>query len=73
MVTLKAVVSLETPNLAGYFFPANINPRNEDGTLNIGTLGVPIFNPLYIQENDLNRKRTYRFLNNTPSGTEPRR
>jgi len=53
------------PNLAGYFFPANINPRNEDGTLNIGTLGVPIFNPLYIQENDLNRKRTYRFLNNT--------
>jgi TonB-linked SusC/RagA family outer membrane protein len=53
------------PNLAGYFFPANVNPRNADGTPNIGSLGVPIFNPLYIQENDINRKRTYRFLNNT--------
>lgn len=56
-----------SPILAGYFMLPFANPFNEDGTPNItpASLGANIFNPLYIQEHDINRKRNYRLLNNT--------
>ncbi len=56
-----------SPILAEYFMPPWGRAFNDDGTPNItaATLGASIFNPVYIQENDINRKRNYRLLNNT--------
>ncbi len=56
-----------SPILAEYFMPPYGRAFNDDGTPNINpaTLRASIFNPIYIQENDINRKRNYRVLNNT--------
>jgi TonB-dependent starch-binding outer membrane protein SusC len=56
-----------SPILAEYFMPPYGRAFNDDGSYNItpATLRASIFNPLYIQENDINRKRNYRVLNNT--------
>jgi TonB-dependent starch-binding outer membrane protein SusC len=54
-----------SPILAEYFMLPIDAAFNEDGTANIDDLSVAIFNPVYIQENDINRKRNYRILNNT--------
>lgn len=53
------------PILTGYLLPATLTPYNDDGTFKIVGFGSSLFNPLYIQENDINRKRNYRLLNNT--------
>lgn len=54
-----------SPILAEFFMLPLYSATNEDGSPNITNLGNPLFNPLYIQENDINRKRNYRALNNT--------
>lgn len=54
-----------SPILTGYFIPPTLTPYNEDGTPKIVNFGTTLFNPLYIQENDINRKRNYRLINNT--------
>lgn len=53
-----------SPVLAEYFTPPTANPYNEDGTPNLN-LGTSTFNPLYVQEHDIDRKRNTRVLNNT--------
>lgn len=53
------------PILTAYFLPPSSRAFNDDGTPNVTTLGSALFNPIFIQENDINRKRTYRLLNNT--------
>lgn len=52
-----------SPILAEYFMLPVRKAFNDDGTPNLN-VGI-IFNPVYIQENDINRKRNYRLLNNT--------
>ncbi|MCC5942166.1 MAG: SusC/RagA family TonB-linked outer membrane protein [Balneolaceae bacterium] len=53
-----------SPILAEYFM-LPIDPAfNADGTPNIDNLSTAIFNPVFIQDNDINRKRNYRLLNN---------
>ena len=56
-----------SPILAEYFMLPFAKAFNDDGTPNIipASLGANIFNPVYIQDNDINRKRNYRLLNNT--------
>lgn len=54
-----------SPILAEYFMLPIDAPYNEDGTPNIGSLSTNIFNPVYIQDNDITRKRNYRVMNNT--------
>lgn len=47
------------------FFMVPIDPAyNADGTPNLNTYNG-IFNPLYIQANDITRKRNYRLMNNS--------
>ena len=53
------------PILTAYFLPSTLTPYNDDGSLKIVNFGSALFNPLYIQENDINRKRNYRLINNT--------
>jgi TonB-linked SusC/RagA family outer membrane protein len=54
-----------SPVLAQYFMLPTDPARNADGTPNIDNLNVSVFNPLYIQANDITRKRSYRAMNNT--------
>lgn len=54
-----------SPVLAEYFMLPSDRAFNEDGTPNITTLNTNVFNPVYIQENDIDRKRNYRIRNNT--------
>ena len=50
----------------GEFAMLSTDPaRNPDGTYNINNLNALTFNPLYLQENDVNRTRSNRVLNNT--------
>lgn len=53
-----------SPVLAEYFMLPFDEPYNADGEIN-RDLSVNIFNPLYVQENDIDRKRNYRIRNNT--------
>src|SRR5699024_9643481 len=53
-----------SPVLAEYFMQPIDPARNPDGSPNLD-LSPNIFNPLYIQEHDITRKRSYRVLNNT--------
>lgn len=54
-----------SPILAEFFMLPIDKARNDDGTPNIDNLSNSIFNPLYIQENDIDRNRTYRLMNNS--------
>ncbi len=54
-----------SPVLAKYFMLPIDPVRNSDGTYNIDNLSNAIYNPLYTQENDIDRNRTARILNNT--------
>lgn len=54
-----------SPILAEYFMLPTDPAFNEDGTPNLDNLGAGVFNPVYIQENDITRKRNYRLINNT--------
>ena len=54
-----------SPVLAEFFMLPIDKPRNEDGSPNIDNLNTNIFNPLYVQANDIDRKRNYRIRNNT--------
>tara|TARA_R110002096_G_scaffold329006_6_gene523059 strand:+ start:19760 stop:22801 length:3042 start_codon:yes stop_codon:yes gene_type:complete len=54
-----------SPILAEYFMLPIDKARNDDGTPNIDNLSTSVFNPLYIQENDIDRNRTYRLMNNS--------
>src|SRR5699024_4761651 len=53
-----------SPVLAEYFLQPIDAAKNADGSPNLN-LSNSIFNPLYIQEHDITRKRSYRLLNNT--------
>ncbi|MFY0696473.1 MAG: SusC/RagA family TonB-linked outer membrane protein [Balneola sp.] len=54
-----------SPVLAKYFM-LPIDPiYNADGSFNITNLSNAIYNPLYTQENDIDRNKTARLLNNT--------
>lgn len=54
-----------SPILAEYFMLPTDAAYNQDGTPNIDNLNTNIFNPVYIQANDIDRKRNYRVINNT--------
>ncbi|HKK46488.1 MAG TPA: SusC/RagA family TonB-linked outer membrane protein, partial [Balneolaceae bacterium] len=54
-----------SPVLAQYFMQPIDAAFNSDGTPNISNLSTNIFNPVYIQNNDIDRKRNYRLINNT--------
>lgn len=62
-----------SPVLAEFFMPPTGPAFNEDGTPNTGAIGANIFqpngtnifNPVYVQNNDIDRKRNTRVLNNT--------
>lgn len=54
-----------SPILAEYFIPPNIDAFAEDGTPNIDNFGTNIFNPVYTQNNDIDRKRNSRVINNS--------
>ncbi|MFP8487749.1 SusC/RagA family TonB-linked outer membrane protein [Gracilimonas sp. Q87] len=54
-----------SPVLAEYFMLPIDRAYNQDGTANIDDLNTNIFNPVYIQANDIDRKRNYRIRNNT--------
>lgn len=53
-----------SPVLAEYFMLPIDRAYNEDGSANLN-LGTSIFNPVYIQNNDISRKLNNRLLNNT--------
>ena len=53
-----------SPILSEYFMPPIETPYTEDGEINTN-LGTSIFNPVYVQANDIDRKRNYRIINNT--------
>ncbi|WP_083909870.1 SusC/RagA family TonB-linked outer membrane protein [Gracilimonas tropica] len=54
-----------SPVLAEYFMKPIDRAYNDDGTPNINNLSTNIFNPVYVQANDIDRKRNYRIRNNT--------
>jgi TonB-dependent starch-binding outer membrane protein SusC len=54
-----------SPVLAEYFMLPFDRAYNDDGSANIDDLSVAIFNPVYIQDNDISRKRNFRAINNT--------
>lgn len=62
-----------SPVLAEFFMPPTGPAYNEDGTPNTGAIGsnifqpngTNIFNPVYVQANDIDRKRNTRVINNT--------
>lgn len=54
-----------SPVLAEFFMKPTDPAFNADGTPNINNLSTNIFNPVYIQNHDIDRKRDYRLLNNT--------
>ncbi len=54
-----------SPILAEYFMLPIEKPRHDDGTTNITELNGSLFNPIYIQDNDITRKRNIRVMNNT--------
>lgn len=54
-----------SPVLAEFFMLPMEYPHNPDGTANIDNLSGSLFNPIYIQDNDITRKRNTRVMNNT--------
>src|SRR5699024_9086376 len=52
------------PGIAQYYLPPIDPVYNQDGTANLNTSN-PIYNPVYISKNSINKKRTNRLLNNT--------
>ena len=54
-----------SPVLAEYFMLPIDRAYNEDGSPNISSLNTNIFNPVYVQNNDIDRKRNSRLINNT--------
>lgn len=54
-----------SPVLAEYFIPPIYEAYNEDGTPKTDSFETFLFNPVYIQENDIDRKRNTRVINNT--------
>ncbi len=54
-----------SPVLAEYFIPPTIRAFNDEGEPNIDNFGTNIFNPVYTQNNDIDRKRNYRVTNNS--------
>ncbi|WP_445665779.1 SusC/RagA family TonB-linked outer membrane protein [Fodinibius sp. AD559] len=54
-----------SPVLAEYFIPPTSEAFNEDGSPKIENFGTSIFNPVYTQNNDIDRKRNSRVINNS--------
>lgn len=54
-----------SPVLAEYFLPPWVKPYNDDGSLRTEEFGTFLYNPVYVQQNDIDRKRNYRIRNNT--------
>lgn len=54
-----------SPILAKFFIPSIYTPFAEDGSLLTDEFGTFLYNPLYTQQNDIDRKRNSRVTNNT--------
>lgn len=69
---LESSAYFASPRTIKYFMPPTSAPYNEDGTPNINNLNTNIFNPIYLQQNDieltqsLNIVSTQRLLWKTP-------
>ena len=61
---LEGSAYFSNPVTAQYFAPPWDAAYNDDGSLNLN-VGGSIRNPVYLQKNDIDRKRNYRITNNT--------
>ncbi|SDL05142.1 TonB-linked outer membrane protein, SusC/RagA family [Catalinimonas alkaloidigena] len=61
---LEAAAYFGNPELATLFLQARDKPYAPDGTPNLDLLGI-VFNPLYLAQNDINRRKQARVFNST--------
>lgn len=62
---LEGAAYFGNPAMAKYFMLPIDKVYNKDGSYNIDGLSNQVYHPLYILENNINRKRTDRVVNNT--------